>query len=303
MHASAVFASIRKAVLSPSRTPIGIAAVTWLYALCSLLPVVIAIQFSFNDGRSVSVWQGFTATRWYWGDPVYSVWHDPALQGALLQSLELAFLSMLIATPLGFMLAIGLGRSRGPQASVANFLVMFPLVTPEIVLGVSLHLVFLYLYVAVPAGTLAQLLGHVTLAIPYVVLVVRSRLYSIGRQYEEAAADLGATPFETMRFVLLPLLMPAVLSGSMMVFAVSIDNFVISQWLSCGAGCDTIPVKIYSATRSAPLPSVNALAAILVYLSLAAMLGSHLVSRLMSHSGRARETTAAGGYQSRETGA
>ena len=112
---------------------------------------------------------------------------------------------------------------------------LFPLVTPELVMGVSLYLVILYLFTFIQPSTFAQMLGHVTFSLSYVVVIVRGRLFSIGRQYEEAAADLGATPWETLRLVLLPLLLPAILSSLMIVFAISIDDFVISQWLSCGA--------------------------------------------------------------------
>ena len=107
----------------------------------AIVPVGIAILFSFNDGRSRSVWQGFS-TRWYWGDPNLSVLHDPALRGALEQSLKLAGLDMLIAVPLGVGLAIGLTRWRGFGARPVNYLMLFPLVTPEIVMAVSLLLVF-----------------------------------------------------------------------------------------------------------------------------------------------------------------
>jgi spermidine/putrescine transport system permease protein len=183
---------------------------------------------------------------------------------------------------LGVLLALGLARWRGRLAAPANFLMLFPLVTPELVMGVSLYLVILYLFTFIHPSTFAQMLGHVTFSLSYVVVIVRGRLFSIGRQYEEAAADLGATPWETLRLVLLPLLLPAILSSLMIVFAISIDDFVISQWLSCGAQCDTIPIRIYSATRAAPLPSVNALAAIMVYFTIAALGLTYLVYRFMT---------------------
>ena len=164
---------------------------------------------------------------------------------------------------MAWLLALGLARWRGYVAEAGNLLMLFPLVTPEIVMGVSLSLVFAYLFDFIEPSTTAQVLGHVTFSLSYVVVIVRGRLFSIGRQYEEAAADLGATPWETLYLVLLPLLLPAILSSLMIVFAISIDDFVISQWLSCGADCDTIPIRIYSATRAAPLPSINALAAIM----------------------------------------
>ena len=271
---------------NPWGKPRFLVLVTWAYVLVSIVPVLVAIQFSFNSGRSVTAWQGFSLTRWYWGDPVNSVWHDPTLQSTLFQSLKLAGLDMLIATPLGVILAVGLARWRGPASGPSNFLMLFPLVTPEIVSGVALYLVFLYLFTFVHPGTVAQVLGHVTFSLSYVVVIVRGRLFSIGRQYEEAAADLGATPWETLRLVLLPLLMPAIFSSLMIVFAISIDDFVISQWLSCGAGCDTIPIRIYGATRAAPLPSVNALAALMVYFTLAALGVAYLLFRFLTRGER-----------------
>jgi spermidine/putrescine transport system permease protein len=271
---------------NPWGKPRFLVLVTWTYVLVSIVPVLVAIQFSFNSGRSVTAWQGFSPTRWYWGDPVNSVWHDPTLQSTLFQSLRLAGLDMLIATPLGVILAIGLARWRGPASGPSNFLMLFPLVTPEIVSGVALYLVFLYLFTFIHPGTVAQVLGHVTFSLSYVVVIVRGRLFSIGRQYEEAAADLGATPWETLRLVLLPLLMPAIFSSLMIVFAISIDDFVISQWLSCGAGCDTIPIRIYGATRAAPLPSVNALAALMVYFTLFALGVAYLLFRFLTRGER-----------------
>lgn len=278
---------------NPWGRPRFLVLITWAYVAWSILPVLIAIQFSFNDGRSLTAWQGFSL-RWYWGDPVNSVWHDPGLQHALIQSLKLALFDVVIATPIGVLLALGLARWRGLGSGASNFLMLFPLVTPEIVMGVSLYLVFLYLFRFVHPSTMAQVLGHVTFSLSYVVVVVRGRLFSIGRYYEEAAADLGATPWETLRLVVFPLLLPAILSSVMIVFAISIDDFVISQWLSCGAGCDTIPIRIYSATRSAPLPSINALASIMVYFTLAALAIAFLLYRFLTRGERpAGRTTAA----------
>ena len=271
---------------NPWGRPRFLVLITWIYVFISIVPVLVAIQFSFNAGRSVTAWQGFSLTRWYWGDPVNSVWHDPTLQNTLFQSLKLAGLDMLIATPLGVILAIGLARWRGPASGPSNFLMLFPLVTPEIVSGVALYLVITYLFTFIELGTLAQVMGHVTFSLSYVVVIVRGRLFSIGRQYEEAAADLGATPWQTLRLVLFPLLMPAIFSSLMIVFAISIDDFVISQWLSCGAGCDTIPIRIYGATRAAPLPSVNALAALMVYFTLAALGAAYLLFRVMTRGER-----------------
>src|SRR5262249_51654847 len=156
------------------------------YIVLTIAPVIIAIQFSFNSGRSLTAWQGFSLGRWYWGDPVNSVWHDPTLQAALWQSLKLAGLDMVIATPIGVLLALGLARWRGKISGASNFLMLFPLVTPEIVMGVSLFLTISYLYDFISPSTTAQVLGHVTFSLSYVVVTVRGRLFSIGRQYEEA---------------------------------------------------------------------------------------------------------------------
>jgi spermidine/putrescine transport system permease protein len=252
--------------------PRGLVLVTALYVLWSIIPVAIAVQFSFNDGRSRSTWQGFS-TQWYVGDPASasSVLYDPSLRSALTQSVTLAVLTMLVATPIGVALAIGLARWRGRGAKPSNLLMLFPLVTPEIVMGVALFLVFNNLYDFVPFGTWAQFLGHVTFSISFVVVIVRGRLFAIGRDYEEAAMDLGASPWEAMRRVLLPLLAPALLASFAIVFALSIDDFVISQFLVGPASSVTIPVRLYSGARLAPPPSLNALATVLMVITIGAI--------------------------------
>jgi spermidine/putrescine transport system permease protein len=260
-----------------------LAVVTWLYILWSLLPVLIAVRISFNSGKSRSAFQP-TSFRWYWGDPA-SVWQDDALQVALENTLKLAGLTMLIATPLGIAMAIGLQRWRGRTARAANNLMLLPLVTPEIVVGVSLFLVFTQIYTTVPRGFTTQLLGHVTFTVSYVVIIVRGRLLSIGDQYEEAARDLGATRTQAMRMVLLPQLGPAIFASLMVVFATSVDDFVISSFLSTGASSETVPIKIYSSARAASTPSVNALATMMLVITLLAAGLAALVMRLLQKSG------------------
>ena len=254
---------------NPWGQPRTLMVVTWLYMVWAIVPVGIAILFSFNDGRSRSVWQGFS-TRWYWGDPNLSVVHDPAMRSALEQSLRLAGLDMLIAVPLGIGLAIGLTRWRGFGARPVNFLMLFPLVTPEIVMAVSLLLVFVTLY-KLQLGTTAQVLGQVTFSISYVVLVVRSRLLSIGREYEEAARDLGASALGALRLVLMPLLAPAIFASLMVVFALSIDDFVVTDYLSSNSSTQTVPIKIYSGVRGTTTPALNALATVMVLATLLAV--------------------------------
>ena len=272
-----------------------LAALTWAYIFWSLIPVLIAVQFSFNAGRSRSVWQGFSF-RWYWQDPVLSVWHDDALRTALRNSLLLAALSILIAVPLGTLLAIGLARWRGRLATSSNWLMLFPLVTPEIVMGVALLLVFVNLYTGVPRGFPTQLLGHVTFTISFVVVIVRGRLLTIGRQYEEAARDLGASAVQSFRLALLPLLWPAIFASAVVVFATSIDDFVISSFLSTDASNETVPMKIYSSARAASTPALNALATITLVITLALMgLAFFVLRRLRGREGGGPATQGAVG--------
>ncbi|MGH2723823.1 MAG: ABC transporter permease [Actinomycetota bacterium] len=251
---------------------------TWLFIIWSLVPVVIAVVFSFNAGRSRSAWQGFSL-RWWYSDPDLSIWNDPSMRSAMFQSLKLAAANMLIATPLGVTLAIGLARWRGRLSRPANFLMLLPLVTPEIIMGVSLFLVFVYMIPFIDLGTGAQILGHVTFTISFVVIVVRGRLFAIGREYEEAAMDLGASRAQALRYVLLPLLRPAIFVSAMVALALSLDDFVISQFLLSDAGTVTIPVRVYSAARLGPTPATNALASALLFSTLIIITIAGLVLR------------------------
>ena len=196
------------------------------------------------------------------------MWHDDTLVQPLKNSLKLAVLSMLITTPIGVTMAIGLQRWRGRLSKASNALMLFPLVTPEIVMGVALFLVFTQVYTGVPRGFTTQLLGHITFSISYVVVIVRGRLAAIGPQYEEAARDLGANRLQAMRLVLLPLLGPAIFASLMVVFAGSIDDFVISSFLSTGASSETVPMKIYAGGRATATPALNALATIMLVFTL-----------------------------------
>ena len=266
---------LRGWIANPWGRPRWLAAFTVAYLVWALAPVLIAIQFSFNAGRSRSAWQGFSL-RWYITDPTLSVLNDPSLRSALSQSLKIALLTMLIATPIGVGLAIGLARWLGRGARAANTLMLFPLITPEIVMGVALFLVFTNLFGFIDLGTPAQLLGHVTFTISYVVVVLRGRLFAVTAQYEEAAMDLGASRWQAMRLVLLPLLMPAIYAALALVFAISIDDFVISAFLSAGQDSVTLPVRLYSSTRLGPTPALNALATILLLITLVAVIGAGL---------------------------
>ena len=167
---------------NPWGQPRFLALITVLYIVWSVLPVLLAIAFAFNKGRSRTTWQGFSF-HWFTGR-TGSVLHDPALQGALKHTLFLAVLCVAVATPLGVMLAIGLQRWRGRAGGTVNTLMLLPLVTPEIVMGVALLLLFLRVFPGIGLGTEAQVIGQVTFTLSYVVVIVRGRLVSIGPEYE-----------------------------------------------------------------------------------------------------------------------
>lgn len=257
-----------------------LALVTWLYVLWSLLPVLVAVRISLNSGRSRSAFQS-PSFRWYWGDATSSVWHDDTLHTAMGNTLKLAGLCMLIATPLGVAMAIGLQRWRGKLSTGANTLMLVPIVTPEIVFGVALFIVFTQVYTGLPGGITTQLLGHVTFTMSFVVVIIRGRLAAIGTQYEEAARDLGASRLQALRLVLLPLLGPAIFASLMVVFATSVDDFVISSFLSIGASTETVPIKIYSGARAGSTPALNALATVMLLVTLLAVALAGLVIRKM----------------------
>ena len=279
----------------PNRHPLGLGAITWLYILWSLVPVLVAMRISFNSGKSRSSFQS-PSLRWYFKDPALSVWHDESLRRPLSNSLKLAILSMVITTPIGVSMAIGLQRWRGRLSRASNALMLFPLVTPEIVMGVSLFLVFTQIYTGVPRGFTTQMLGHITFSISYVVVIVRGRLAAIGPQYEEAARDLGANRLQAMRLVLLPLLGPAIFASLMVVFAGSIDDFVISSFLSTGVSSETVPMKIYSSGRATATPALNALATMMLVITLLCVGLAAIVMRRMRSRQGVREEAQLGNF-------
>ena len=244
--------------------------IIWGYIAWSLVPVVIAVTYSFNDGRSRTVWKEFSF-RWWFGDQYASVFRDDSMRNAIVNSLVLAVTTMLIVTPLGLALAIGAHRMRGRSASVVKGMTSIPLITPEIVVGAALLLTFTRLFSGIPLGYPAQLLGNVTFSISAVVVIVRARLLSIGSSFEEAARDLGATRLQAIRFVLMPMLWPSVMASFAVVFATVIDDFVITSFLSAGVGSETVPLRIYSSIRGGATPALNALATLLVLITFAAL--------------------------------
>jgi spermidine/putrescine transport system permease protein len=229
-----------------------------------LIPIAVIILFSFNDpaGKYNFTWVGFTLSHW---ENVFSL---PDLNDALLTSLRLAALATVISTAIGTLMAIALVRHRFFGRRTANFLIVVPMATPEIVMGASLLSFFLIL--GTPSlGFSTLLIAHIMFCISFVVVVVRSRLIGFDRSLEEAAQDLGANAFQTFRLVTLPLIMPGVLAAALLAFALSVDDFVVSNFNS--GTTVTFPLYIFGAAQRGIPVEVNAVATILFVGTLIAM--------------------------------
>ncbi len=267
---------------------------TCLYLAWSLGPAVIAMAFSFNAGRSRSVWQGFS-TRW-WVSGASSVLHDSIYRGALEQSFKLALLDVVIAVPLGVALAIFLSRWRGAGSRPISLLASLPLVVPELVLAVSLFVLLTTVVKFVHLGTVAQVVGQVTFSLPFVIVITRGRLAAIPITYEEAALDLGANPLKAFALALGPLLEPAIVASAIVAFAISIDDFVITQYMSSNGSTQTVPMLIYNNARGQATPALNATATIMVLVTLLGVGLGLLAYRIVSR----RESMALGAEQALE---
>jgi spermidine/putrescine transport system permease protein len=230
-----------------------------------LVPIAVIFFFSFNDpaGRYNFTWVGFTLEHWK------NVFGIPELNEALWTSIKLALLATLISTVIGTMMALALVRHQFFGRRAANFLIVIPMATPEIVMGSSLLSFFLIL--GTPSlGFTTLLIAHVMFCISFVVVVVRSRLIGFDRRLEEAAKDLGANSFTTFRLVTLPLIMPGIFGGAMLAFALSIDDFVISNFNS--GTTVTFPLYIFGAFQRGVPVEVNCIAMILFGITVGAMI-------------------------------
>lgn len=223
------------------------------YALLALaylfLPIAIVVLFSFNNpaGRFNYTWQGFTLDNWL------HPFDYPGLSHAIWVSIEIAFLSALFSTILGTLIALALVRYRFRGSSTTNLLIFIPMTTPEIVMGASLLTLFLNWHIPQGFGTI--LIAHIMFNISYVVVTVRARLVGFDRHLEEAAMDLGANELVTFFKVTLPLIAPGILAASLLAFALSIDDFVITYF---NAGTvTTFPLFVWGAARVAVPPQIN----------------------------------------------
>jgi spermidine/putrescine transport system permease protein len=272
---------------NPWRHPWFLEAFTWLYLIWSLVPVAIAVLFSFNNGKSQSVWQGFS-WRWYFTDPVNSVLHDPDLHAAVVQTLRLSVYATVIAVPLGVAFALGINRWRSYTASSFNFAMILSFVIPELIFGVAMFFVFTDLFTGVGLGTLAETLALVTWNVSWPAIIVQARLVTIGKQYEEAAADLGATHLQIMRRVMVPLLTPAIFASAVLVFSSVIDDFVLVDLLNSNAGNTPMSVYIYSQQRGGNGgPALNALGTIMLVMSFVIVIIGYIGYRWLTRGERA----------------
>ena len=274
------------ALRSPWRHAWILEGVTWVYLAWSILPIGLAVLFSFNRGKSQSTWQGFSL-RWYTSDPLNSVLHDPQLHAAVVQTLRLSLLTTVITVPLGVGFAIGIDRWRGRAASAFNFLMIFSFVIPELICGVALFFVFTALLTSVHLGTAAEVLGLVTWNLSWPAIIVRARLVTIGRAYEEAASDLGASRMRAIWRVLMPMLMPAIFASAVLVFAGVVDDFVIVEQLSSTAATQPMSVLIYSNVHGGLAgPALNALATLMLAFSLVVAVLGYVAYRFMTRGER-----------------
>ena len=246
-------------------------------------PIVTLIAFSFNDSRRNVVWRGFT-TEWY-----ARAWEDDSLVVAFANSLTIAGLAMLLSLVLGVGLGMGLERYRFRGRKWVETLTTLPIVIPEICLAVALF-VFLQTLelpsdLAWPLNLGVIALAHTTFCLPFVCLVIRVRMASLGLSQEEAARDLGANEWEIVRDVRLPHLRPALIAGAMLAFTLSIDDFVITFFLST-PGTETFPVKVYSMVRFSVTPVVNAASTVLIVITMVlTLIGVFMMRKIRSADG------------------
>ncbi len=239
-----------------------------------LIPIAVVVLFSFNHpkGHFNYTWQGFTFDNWRNWDAV------PGLRSAIGVSLEIALLSALVATVLGTLIALALVRYGFRGRGLTNLFVFLPMSTPEVVLGASL--LTLFLTMSTPLGFTTILIAHIMFNISYVVVTVKARLIGFDRHLEEAAMDLGANEWATFRRVTLPLIAPGVLAAGLLAFALSVDDFVITNF---NAGTTvTFPLFVWGAARVGAPPQVNVIGSAIFFAAIGLMLVNVLWQRRKS---------------------
>lgn len=235
------------------------------------IPMLVLVIYSFNASKLVTVWAGFS-TRWY-GE----LFANEAFLDAAWVTVRVALASSTVATVLGTMAACVLVREgRFPGRTLFSGMIYAPLVMPEVITGLSLLLLFIG--IGLDRGMLTIVLAHTTFSMCYVSVVVSSRLVAFDRSLEEAALDLGCSPFEAFRLVTLPIIAPAVVSGWLLAFTLSLDDLVIASF-TAGPSATTLPIKIWSSIRLGVSPEINALSTILIGLVTVGVVSASLVSK------------------------
>jgi spermidine/putrescine transport system permease protein len=222
------------------------AAVAYLF-----LPIAVMIAFSFNNpaGRQNITWQGFTIQNYV------DVWGRPDITGPMLASLVIAIVSTIVATALGTLIGLAISRYDFRGQGAMNMLIYVPMATPEVIMGASL--LSLWVTLGVQRGMITILIAHVMFNISYVVVTVRARIAGFNRSLEEAAMDLGADEWATFRKVTFPLIFPGIMAAALLAFALSIDDYVITSFVS--GQTTTFPLWVYGASRFGVPPEVNVL--------------------------------------------
>lgn len=217
-------------------------------------PIAVLIFFSFNNSRYRGQWDGFSL-KWY-----MELLDDRIIVQAVYNTLTIAVITTIVATFLGTIAAIGLSNIKGVKKKVIMNLNYLPVVSPDILIGISLMILFIF--TKIKLGYLSLLLAHITFCTPYVILSVLPKLSQLNKYLFEAAIDLGATPWQAIRKVILPQIMPGVFTGALLAFTMSLDDFVVS-FFTTGSGVNTLPIAIYSMARRGINPKINAVSTIL----------------------------------------
>jgi spermidine/putrescine transport system permease protein len=255
----------------------------WAVIVYLALPVFVMILFGFNDvpGRVNAEWYGFT-TRWY-----TQLFDVPGLATALKLSLGIAVVASAVATLLGALLGLALGRYRYRGSGSSNYLVFLAIASPEIVLGTSLLTMFATVFSWVgPLGVRTLILAHIMFSISFVAVTVRARVQGQNLELEEASSDLGANPWSTFWLVTFPLILPGVIAGFLLSFALSIDDFVISYFVS--GSTQTFPLFVYGSTRTGTPPQVNVMGTLLFLFGVLVAIGAALAPTFRARSDRKR---------------
>jgi len=234
------------------------------------LPIAILVAFSFNTSRLNILWQGFTF-EWY-----RAVWSDAVLVRSLENSLRVAAIATVLSVLLGTSGAWLLHRYRFPAPSLWRTLVYVPMLVPEVTMGVSLLILFVVIHLEL--GFTSIIISHVTFCFPFVLVAVDARLAGLDPALEEAALDLGATPVQAFRKVLVPYLMPAVISGALMSFSLSLDELIVT-YFTASAGSRTLPLEIFGRVKKGLDPTLNAISTLFILLTVVLAVTAELIRR------------------------